>query len=109
MWKRDDVFRIVVAAYRGTAYLSGTHRGDETIAPAGDCFDVPGIFGIISESVANLFYAEIKTAFEIHEGVRAPKSLLKFLAVDNLPRATGKKVKHSKGLGMKLQQDSVFS
>jgi hypothetical protein len=75
---------------------------DKTIATAGKRFDVSRFFGVIAESCANLIYAEIDAALEVHEGVFAPKAIPNFFPRHDLAGALSKKEEEAEGLWMDL-------
>src|SRR6266852_938361 len=62
------------------------HGGDEAVAYAGNRFDVPGVLGRVTESLAKFLDGTIQTVLEIHECVRGPEPLLQILPGNDFAR-----------------------
>jgi hypothetical protein len=84
-------------------------RVDETVALAGERFDVGGIFGVVGEGRADLADAEVDAAVEIDEVVVTPKRALDFVAADRFAGAFDQQEQNAEGLGVELQGDAGFA
>ena len=96
VWKRNDLFPLVGVS----------DGGDEAIAAPGKRFHIPGVLSVVSQSVTNLLYAEIKPALKINEGIVSPERLLNFLAVNNLSRPIRKQKEYAEWLRVEFEGDS---
>src|SRR5687767_10203346 len=60
------------------------HRGDESISPPGQCFDVLRRVRGIAKRLPHLLDRGVQAVLEIDEGVRFPQAIPQFLARGNL-------------------------
>src|SRR5258708_28639178 len=58
---------------------------NEAISPAGNCLDVPWLFGIIAEDLADFADCSVDGVVSIEEDLRAPDALDNLLASNNDP------------------------
>jgi hypothetical protein len=84
--------------------IGSSDVSEEAVAAASNCFDEAGTLGRVAEGLTDLVDRLVEPVVEIHERVRGPEFLLKFLATDDL---TGALEQYRQDLeGLLLKPDS---
>ena len=80
----------------------------EAISPLGDGFNVPGILGVVAQSLPQLANCHPETILEINKCIFMPQPVPKLLPADYFARIFQKRDKKSIGLILKLYAGTVL-
>ena len=84
------------AASRG--HIGNSDVSEEAIAATSNSFDEAGTLGGVAEGLTDFVDRLVEPVVEIHERVRGPEFLLKFLATDDLTGVLEQHLQHLEGL-----------
>lgn len=95
------------AASRG--HIGNSDVSDEAVAATGNSFDEAGTVGGVAEGLTDFVDRLVEPVVEIHERVRGPECLLKFLSTDDLARALKQHGQHLEGLLLKPDSQAALA